>query len=99
MAAIFVIGGQQYHANVGDTLYVQKLHANQGEQITFDRVLMLDNKIGKPTVKNASVVCEVVKHGKQKKITVIKFISQKHHMKKQGHRQAYTQLVVKKING
>lgn len=98
MSAIFIVGGQQYHAKVGDVLYVQKLNANQGEEVVFNHVLMINNQVGQPVIKNASVVCEVVKHGKQKKINVIKFIPQKHYLKKQGHRQAYTKLFVKKIN-
>lgn len=98
MSAIFIVGGQQYIANVGDTLYVEKLDHEAGSTVEFDRVLMLNGQVGQPTIKNAVVVCEVVKHGKQKKFHVIKFISQKHHMKKIGHRQQYTQLVVKAIN-
>lgn len=97
MKAIFIIGGQQYFARVNDELYVQKLDAEAGSTVVFDQVLMLDDKVGAPTIANASVECEVIKHGKQPKIEVIKFISQKHHMKKQGHRQPYTKLLVKNI--
>lgn len=97
MKAIFIIGGQQYFAGVNDELYVEKLDAEAGSTVVFNQVLMLDGQVGKPTVANASVECEVLKHGKQPKIEVIKFISQKHHMKKQGHRQHYTKLLVKNI--
>ncbi|MDQ0514078.1 large subunit ribosomal protein L21 [Mycoplasmoides fastidiosum] len=97
MSAVFVIGGQQYSAKEGDVLYVNTLGAKEGELVRFDRVLMANNKIGKPTIAGASVTCQVLKHGRQKKIHIIKFISQKHHMKRQGHRQGYTKLVVKEI--
>ncbi|XBA51473.1 LSU ribosomal protein L21p [[Mycoplasma] cavipharyngis] len=97
MAAVFVIGGQQYTANVGDTLYVQPISAEVGQTVKFDRVLMANNQVGKPTLANAYVLCEVVKHGKQKKIKIIKFIPQKHHFKRQGHRQGYTKLIIKEI--
>lgn len=97
MKAIFIIGGQQYFAGVNDELYVQKLDAPAGSVVQFDQVLMLDGQVGTPTIAHASVECEVIKHGKQPKIEVVKFISQKHHMKKQGHRQQYTKLLVKNI--
>lgn len=97
MKAIFVVGGQQYMAQVGDDLYVEKLNHEVGTNISFDQVLMVNNQVGHPTVPNAKVECEVIKHGKQKKIRVIKFISQKHHMKRMGHSQQYTKLTVKQI--
>ncbi|MDE6477451.1 MAG: 50S ribosomal protein L21 [Mycoplasmoidaceae bacterium] len=97
MFAIFETGGKQYKVSVNDTIYAEKIEGKIGDKITFDKVLMCGDKIGMPYVQGASVVCEIVKQGKQPKITIIKHISQKHHTKKQGHRQPYTKLVVKEI--
>ena len=97
MKAIFVTGGKQYYVTEGDVIYVEKLNAEPGSEITFDEVLFVDGKAGDPTVKGAKVVCEVEKHGKQKKIVVFKYHPKKKYRKKQGHRQPYTKLVVKKI--
>ena len=97
MKAIFVTGGKQYYVTEGDVIYVEKLNAEPGSEITFDEVLFVDGKAGDPTVKGAKVVCKVEKHGKQKKIVVFKYHPKKKYRKKQGHRQPYTKLVVKKI--
>ncbi|MBO4246150.1 MAG: 50S ribosomal protein L21 [Bacilli bacterium] len=98
MKAIFVTGGKQYYVSVGDILYVEKLDTEAGKDITFNEVLLVDNAIGNPYVKGASVVCTVEKHGKQKKIKVFKYKPKKKYRKTQGHRQPYTKLVVKAIN-
>ena len=97
MKAIFVTGGKQYYVSEGDIIYVEKLDALVGSEVTFDEVLFVDGKAGNPTVKGAKVVCNVEKHGKQKKIVVFKYHPKKKYRKKQGHRQPYTKLVVKKI--
>ena len=97
MFAIFETGGKQYKVQVNDTIFTEKIEGKIGDKITFDKVLMIGDKIGMPYVQGVSVVCEIVKQGKQPKITIIKHISQKHHTKKQGHRQPYTKLVVKEI--
>lgn len=94
MFAVFVTGGKQYLVCENDVIYVEKIASNAGENVVFDKVLMVDNQYGTPLVGGASVVCQVEKHGKQKKITVIKHISQKHHRRKHGHRQLYTKLRV-----
>lgn len=79
--------------------YLYKTSPNkENEEIKFDKVLMVNDNFGTPFVANASVVCEVIKHGKQKKIRIYKFKSQKHHLKRMGHRQQYTKLLVKVIN-
>ena len=80
----------------GDTIYVEKLDAEVGSDVTFDKVLFADGKAGNPYV-DVSVVCTVEKHGKNKKIKVFKYRPKKKYRKTQGHRQPYTKLVVKKI--
>ena len=99
MKAIFVTGGKQYYVQEGDTIYVEKLNAEENSTIEFDSVLAVGEKTGTPYVKGAKVVCEVAKHGKQKKILVFKYRPKKKYRKTQGHRQPYTKLVVKKIVG
>ena len=97
MKAIFVTGGKQYYVTEGDVIYVEKLDADVASEVTFDEVLFVDGKAGNPTVKGAKVICSVEKHDKQKKIVVFKYHPKKKYRKKQGHRQPYTKLVVKKI--
>ena len=97
MKAIFVTGGKQYYVSEGDTIYVEKLTVEPGTDIEFDEVLMVDGKAGTPTVKGAKVVATVEKHGKQKKIIVFKYKPKKKYRLKQGHRQPYTKLTIKKI--
>ncbi len=97
MKAIFVTGGKQYYVNEGDTIYVEKIDAPVDSEVTFDEVLFVDGVAGDPIVEGAKVVCKVEKQGKQKKIIVFKYHPKKKYRKKQGHRQPYTKLVVKKI--
>ena len=97
MKAIFVTGGKQYYCSEGDILYVEKLPNESGSEIVFSDVLYVDGKTGSPFVKGAKVICTVEKHGKQKKIIVFKYKPKKKYRNKQGHRQPYTKLIVKKI--
>lgn len=97
MKAIFVTGGKQYYVSEGDELYVEKLDVESGKEIEFDTVMTVGDTVGTPYVKGAKVVCEVVKHGRQKKIVVFKYNPKKKYRKTQGHRQPYTKLLVKKI--
>lgn len=97
MKAIFVTGGKQYYVQEGDVIYVEKLDNEVGTDVEFTDVLMVDGKIGEPNVKGAKVVATVEKHGKQKKIIVFKYKPKKKYRLKQGHRQPYTKLTIKKI--
>lgn len=97
MKAIFVTGGKQYYVAEGDVLYVEKLPNEVGSDVVFTDVLFVNGKSGNPYVDGAKVVCTVEKHGKQKKIIVFKYRPKKKYRNKQGHRQPYTKLVVKKI--
>ena len=71
MKAVFVTGGKQYYVEEGQEIYVEKLDAEVGSKVEFDEVLSVGDKIGTPVVKGAKVTCEVVKHGKQKKVVVL----------------------------
>ena len=99
MKAIFETGGKQYYVTEGDKIYVEKLDAEVGKDVTFDKVLFANGNAGCPYVNGASVICTVEKHGRSKKIKVFKYRPKKKFRKTQGHRQPYTCLVVKKING
>ena len=97
MKAIFMTGGKQYLVTEGSELHVEKLDVEPNKEITFDEVLYVDGKVGNPYVKGAKVTALVVKHGKQKKIVVFKYKPKKKFRKKQGHRQPYTKIIIKKI--
>ncbi len=97
MKAIFETGGKQYYVAEGDTIYVEKLEVEAGKDVVFDQVLFVNGTTGTPFVNGAKVTCTVEKHGRQKKIVVFKYKPKKKYRNKQGHRQPYTKLVVKKI--
>ena len=102
MYAIIETGGKQIKVEVGQKIYTEKLDVEAGSVYTFDKVLLVSGdstKVGTPYVKGAKVVCEVVKHGKQKKILVFKYRPKKKYRLTKGHRQPYTKLVVKSIVG
>lgn len=98
MYAVIVTGGKQYKVAEGEFLKVEKLEVGAGESITFDRVLLVANgedvKIGAPVVDGAKVTAEVVSQGRHDKIRIIKFRRRKHHMKRQGHRQWFTEIKI-----
>jgi len=102
MFAVIVTGGKQYKVAEGDTLFVEKLNAEEGSAVTFDQVLMVgegDNvTVGAPVVDGAKVEAKVVKNGKAKKIYVFKMKRKKNERTKKGHRQPYTKIEITKIN-
>ena len=102
MHAIIETGGKQYKVAEGDTLFIEKLNQEAGDEIKFDKVLAVldgDNaKFGAPVVEGASVDASVVKNGKGKKIMVFKYKPKKGYRLRQGHRQPYTKVEIKKIN-
>lgn len=103
MYAVIETGGKQYRVQEGDTLFVEKLQANEGETVEFDRVLAVSKdgqlSMGTPVVNGAKVSATVVENGKAKKIIVFKYKAKKDYRKKQGHRQPYTKLKIEKILG
>lgn len=101
MFAIIETGGKQIRVEEGQTIYVEKLNVEAGEDFTFDKVLFVGGesvKVGVPTVEGATVSATVEKHGRGKKIDVVKFKRRKNYKRKQGHRQPYTKLTVGKID-
>jgi len=103
MFAVIVSGGKQYRVQEGQTLKVEKLTAEAGVSFDFDRVLLVSNgddvKVGAPVVEGAKVSAEVVSHGRGDKVKIIKFRRRKHHMKRMGHRQWFTEVKITGISG
>ena len=102
MHAIIETGGKQYKVAEGDTLFIEKLNAEAGEAVTFDKVLAVVDgdkaTFGTPVVEGAKVEANVVKNGKGKKVVIFKYKPKKGYRLRQGHRQPYTKVEIKKIN-
>ncbi|MHC4938812.1 MAG: 50S ribosomal protein L21 [Planctomycetota bacterium] len=103
MYAIIEDHGRQYTVRAGDVIRIDRKDANEKEQVTFDRVLMVrsddDARIGTPTVDGAKVTATVLGEIKAPKIVVRKFKRRKNYRRKQGHRQRYTQVRIDSIEG
>jgi large subunit ribosomal protein L21 len=101
MYAIIETGGKQYKVQEGDVLYIEKLDVNEGESVTFDRVLAVSGDkglvTGTPLLSDAKVSATVDKHGRGQKIIVYKYKAKKNYRRKQGHRQPYTKVTIGKI--
>jgi len=101
MYAIVNIAGKQYKVSKGDKLKVARLAFKVGEKVSFENVLLTDDgkniKIGKPTVKGASVDAEVLEHGRLKKILVYKKKRRKGYQRKTGHRQDFSSIMINSI--
>ena len=100
MYAIIATGGKQYKVSEGDIITIEKLGVEAGEKVTFDQVLAVsDNgmKVG-ADVANATVEASVVKEGRAKKVIVYKYKRKTGYHKKNGHRQAFKQVKIEKIN-
>lgn len=104
MNAVIKSGGKQYRVAEGQTLKLEKLSNTDtlGDKVTFDEVLLISNgddvKLGTPTVKGAKVNAEIVGLGRHKKVEIIKFKRRKHHMRRMGHRQYYTEVKITGIS-
>ena len=100
MYAIIKTGGKQYRVSEGQTLRVEKLTAQEGK-VEFDQVLLVgqedDVKVGKPIVEGAKVSADVIREGRDKKVIVFKKKRRKGYHKKQGHRQAFTEIKITQI--
>ena len=96
MYAVIETGGKQYKVQEGDVITVEKLKAEAGDTITFDKVLLMSDgkevKVGTPYLAEA-VTGSVVENGKGKKVIIFKYKAKKDYRKKQGHRQPYLSLI------
>ncbi|MCH9692423.1 MAG: 50S ribosomal protein L21 [Gammaproteobacteria bacterium] len=102
MYAVIESGGKQHRVTEGEVLRLEKIEIATGETVDFDQVLMLVDgesiNIGAPLVEGAKVTAEVLHHGRGEKVKIIKFRRRKHSLKRQGHRQWYTEVKITGIN-
>ena len=103
MYAIIATGGKQYRVAEGDVISVEKLEAEPGSEVEFDRVLMVgagdDVRVGAPLVDGGKVTATVQDHGRAKKVHIMKFRRRKHSQKQMGHRQHFTTVRITGIAG
>ncbi len=104
MYALIQTGGKQFKVSEGTMLKVEKLAGEKGDTLVFDQVLMIagdegEAKIGSPILDGAKVTAEIIEQGKNKKVVVYKYKKRKNYRKKQGHRQPFTKVIVKSIEG
>mgnify|MGYP000806673148 CR=1 FL=1 len=101
MYAIIESCGKQYKVAEGDVVFFEKLDAEEGKKVTFDKVVLVSEdgkvQVGNPYVKSVKVEGKVVSHGKAKKILVYKMKPKKNYRRMQGHRQPYTKVEITKI--
>ena len=103
MYAIIETGGKQYRVQNGDQIKVEKLNANDGDAVVFDKVLVAgegaDIKVGTPYLEGITVEGKVVESGKGQKVIIFKYKAKKDYRKKQGHRQPYTLVEITAVAG
>ena len=101
MFAVFQSGGKQHRVTEGDVVKLELIDAGPGEEVVFDQVLMLANgddvNVGAPYVEGRQVKAEVLRNERNKKIRVIKFKRRKDYMRRQGHRQWFTEVKITAI--
>ncbi len=101
MYAIVEIAGQQFKVEKDRYIYTHRLEANEGDVLTFDKVLLTEDNgtvnVGKPTVSGAKVIAKVLGHAKGDKVIVFKKKRRKGYAKKNGHRQQFTKVLIEDI--
>ncbi|MCX6789197.1 MAG: 50S ribosomal protein L21 [Candidatus Gribaldobacteria bacterium] len=99
--AVIKTGGKQYLVSEGKKIKIEKLEAEEGKEIIFDQVLLLEKskklEIGAPVIAGAKVTGKVLRQGRADKIVVFKYKPKKRYKKKQGHRQSFTEVEITKI--
>ena len=103
MYAVFRSGGKQYRASKGERLRLEKLEADEGASVKFDEVLLVgeghDIKVGSPLLEGTSVSAKVLKQGKSKKVSVVKFKRRQNYLRQHTHRQFFTEVEITDISG
>jgi large subunit ribosomal protein L21 len=103
MYAVFRTGGKQYRAAKGDVLRLEKIEAEEGATVSFDDVLLIgegaDIKVGNPLLSGTSVSGKVLRQGKSKKVSVVKFKRRKNYLRQGSHRQFFTEVEITAIGG
>lgn len=101
MYAIIESCGKQYKVAEGDVVFFEKLDAEEGKKVSFDKVVLVSDdkkiEVGAPYVKGVKVEGKVLAHGKGKKIIVYKYKAKKNYRRTQGHRQPYTKVEITSI--
>ena len=102
MYAVIETGGKQYRAEVGDKFRVERLTGETSTEIIFDKVIVVggegtESRFGDPYITGARVTAEIVKQARADKVIVFKYKSKKNYRKKRGHRQYFTEVVIRNI--
>jgi large subunit ribosomal protein L21 len=103
MYAVIKAGGKQYKVVDGETIRIEQISAEVGQEILIDQVLAVgdgaDLKVGTPLVAGATVKATVLCHGRHDKVRIFKMRRRKHYQKRQGHRQNFTELRISSVVG
>ena len=103
MYAVFRSGGKQYRAAEGDVLRLEKIEADEGATVKFDEVLLVgegsDVKVGSPLVAGTAVSAKVLRQGKSRKVSVVKFRRRQNYLRQGSHRQFFTEVEITDISG
>ncbi len=103
MYAVFRSGGKQYRASKGEVLKLEKLDADEGASVKFDEVLLVGEganiKVGSPLLAGSSVSAKVLRQGKSKKVSVVKFRRRQNYLRQHTHRQFFTEVEITAITG
>jgi large subunit ribosomal protein L21 len=98
MLAVIRTGGKQYLVRPGDKIKIEKIDAEEGKEIIFQEVLLVEKnkklEIGTPLVKGARVIGRILKQGKGKKVIVFKYKPKTRYKKKTGHRQPFSEVKI-----
>jgi large subunit ribosomal protein L21 len=101
MYAIILTGGKQIKAELGKTIYCEKIDGEKDTEVVFDKVLYVEGDktvVGTPLVDGATVKAKILKQGREKKIHVLRYKAKSNLRVRRGHRQPYTALVIEEIN-
>ncbi len=102
MYAVIETGSKQFKVTEGSIIDVEKLDAEKGDTVEFDKVLLVGNddqiKVGRPVVEKAKVIGRIINHRKDKKIIVFKYKAKKHYRRKKGHRQLLSRVLIEDIS-
>lgn len=103
MNAVIISGGKQYRVAPGQTIKLEKLPQQVGDKVEFEQVLLVSDgevkiQMGTPFIQGAKVIAEIVDQGRHDKVHIIKMRRRKHYMRRQGHRQSYTEVKITEIN-
>lgn len=101
MYAVFQSGGKQHRVGEGQVLRLEKLNVEAGKTVSFDRVLLVNDrdttKVGAPWIAGSKVMAEVLQHGRGDKVGLVKLHRRKHSRKQKVHRQSFTEVKISKI--